>query len=558
MKRLAKILGCCFICILSSGIGNAQSPRAAQTPQNRLTTDQWRADLRYMIDQLEIRHVDLYGNISQDSFRREADAIAAKMPELTDEQILFELARLTVLIGDGHTGIFLPFDRENGFRRYPIEVFAASDGWLIMAAAPEYRGLVGSRIKRIEKMDIESVKSRLVQIMPRDNSYKLDAFFALFLIVPEVLRAAGVATDVDALAITVEGPDKKQTTHILKPVERSAKIDLQYVKPLAELPLWLGRRAEKFWFKHLEDKKAIYVQFNSADIGVGGPEAQFIAFAEDLTRTIERTKPEKLVIDLRWNSGGNTTRTRHILYSIIKSDAINQRGRLFAITSPTTYSAGVWHTVQLEKHTQTLFVGTPAGGRPNHSGELRRFRLPHSNAEVRYSAVYDRDSEAGDRRPAIMPDLLAPVSSDDYVNGRDPALEAIFSYQPKQPVIDVLRKTISDANVATAVARYKQLKRDQYNHYDFGIRQLATLGYELQAAGKLADSIEIYKLNTLEFPYSAWVYDSLGRAYAEKGDLELAIQNLEKAFSIDKLYTQALELTYDLKKRLKENAPKEE
>ena len=511
-----------------------------------------------MIDQLEVRHVDLYGNISREAFRREADAIAAKMPELTDEQILFELARLMVLIGDGHTGIFLPFDRENAFRRYPIEVFAASDGWLIMAAAPEYRGLVGSRIKRIEKMDIESVKSRLVQIMPRDNLYKLDAFFALFVIVPEVLRAAGVATDVDALAITVEGPDKKQSTHILKPVEKSARIDMQYVKPLAELPLWLGRRSEKFWFKHLEDKKSVYVQFNSADIGVGEPEAQFIAFTEDLTRTIERTKPEKLILDLRWNSGGNTTRTRHILYSIIKSDAINQRGRLFTITSATTFSAGVWHTVQLEKHTQTLFVGTPAGGRPNHSGELRRFRLPNSKAEVRYSAVYDRDSEAGDLRPAIIPDLLAPVSSEDYRNGRDPALEAIFNYQPKLPVIDVMRKTIADRNVDAAVKEYKTLKRERYNTYDFGIRQLASLGYELQTAGKIKDAIEIYKLNAAEHPYSAWPYDLLGRAYAENGDLELAIQNLERAFALDKRYTQALEMTYDLKKRLKGAVRKEE
>ncbi len=521
----------------------------AQSVKNKLTPEQWREDLRYMISELEIRHVDLYGNIPKETLRRETDAIAAKIPSLSDEQVLFEMARLTVLIGDGHTGIYLPFDRENGFRRYPIEVYPASDGWLIIATAPEYAGLIGTKLTRIEQTDIEKLRERLVPIMPRDNLNKLKAFFALFVVVPEVLRAAGVAKNVDALSITVEGPDGTLREAELKPVEKTSKTDWQFIKPPAELPLWLRRRSEKFWFTFIEDKKTMYVQFNSADVGVGEPEQQFITFANDLTKSIETNKAEKLIIDLRWNSGGNTTRTRHILYSIIKSDNVNQRGRLFTITSPTTFSAGVWHTVQLEQHTNTLFVGTPAGGRPNHSGELRRFRLPNSKAEVRYSAVYDQDSFTGDNRQAIMPDLLTPVSSEDYRNGRDPALEAIFNYKPKQPVIDAMRKTVDERGVEAAIAQFKALKSTEYNNYEFGVRQLANLGYELQTAGKINDAIEIYKLNVAEFPESAWVHDTIARAYQAQGNSTLAIAHFEKAFALDRRYTQSLEAVRELKKK---------
>lgn len=527
----------------------AQNNLQSRPVSMNLTTDQWRQDLRYMVSELEIRHADLYGNISRENFKREVKKLSARIPKLSSEQIIFEFARLTVLIRDGHTGIFLPHDRQSIFRRYPIEVYPASDGWLILAAAPEYANLIGTKIKSLEQTNIEKAFELIEPVMPRDNAFKLQAFFPSFLVVPEILSASGAAKNVDELTITVEDAEGKLRAATLKPVARNAKIDWQFVKPQENLPLWLKKRGEKFWFTFIEDKKTVYAQFNSADVGVGEPEAQFIAFANDLAKSIESNKAEKLIIDLRWNSGGNTTRTRHILYSIIKSENVNRPGHLFTITSGTTYSAAVWHALRFEQETETLFVGTPPGGRPNHSGELRRFRLPHSNWEVRYSAVYDHLSDPTDNRPTIFPDLLAPLSSGDYRSGRDPALEAIFNYQPKQPIADLLRKTIEDENLQAALEKFKTLKRTQYNTYDFGINQLNSLGQELLNARKTEEAITIFELNSKEFPYSAWVYDSLARAYQGAGKYKLAIENYEKAFAIDKRYSHTLEIVRELRKK---------
>jgi hypothetical protein len=522
----------------------------SQTVKNDLTAEEWREDLKYLVGELEVRHIDLYGNISKADFRRETDKLSAGIPSLTGERVIFEFARLLVLIGDGHTGIFLPFDRESPFRRYPIEVYPAADGWLVIGAAPEYASLIGTKIRRIEQTDVEKAFELLEPVMPRDNTYKLRAFFPQFMIVPEILSAAGVAKNVDELVVTVEDAGGNLRTATLKPVARNAAIDWRFVKPLADLPLWLKRRNEKYWFTFLEDKKAVYVQFNSADIGVGEPEAQFIAFTNDLTKSIETNKAEKLIIDLRWNSGGNTRRTRHLLYSIIKSERINRPGRLFTITSNTTYSAAVWHMLLLEQHTETLFVGTPAGGRPNHSGELRRFRLPKSRWEIRYAAAYDRLSDPGDTRPVIMPHLLTPLSAEDYRNGRDPALDAVFSYQPKQPVADVLRKTLAETGVKAALAQYQELKRSQYNRYDFDIGQLIGLGQELLGAGKTEAAIAVFDLNCAEHPFSAWSFYNLGYAYEQAGKFKPAIENYEKAFALDRRYTQVLDAIRELKKKI--------
>ncbi|HUH32778.1 MAG TPA: tetratricopeptide repeat protein [Daejeonella sp.] len=58
-------------------------------------------------------------------------------------------------------------------------------------------------------------------------------------------------------------------------------------------------------------------------------------------------------------------------------------------------------------------------------------------------------------------------------------------------------------------------------------------GYSLLASNKIDEAIELFALNVKFYP-TAWnVYDSLGEAYALKGNKELAIKNYEKSVQIN-------------------------
>jgi Flp pilus assembly protein TadD len=53
-------------------------------------------------------------------------------------------------------------------------------------------------------------------------------------------------------------------------------------------------------------------------------------------------------------------------------------------------------------------------------------------------------------------------------------------------------------------------------------------------------AIEIFRLNVEEYP-DAWnPYDSLGEAYMEAGELELAIENYEKSLELNANNTNAV------------------
>jgi Tfp pilus assembly protein PilF len=59
------------------------------------------------------------------------------------------------------------------------------------------------------------------------------------------------------------------------------------------------------------------------------------------------------------------------------------------------------------------------------------------------------------------------------------------------------------------------------------------LGYELLSMSKTKLAQDIFKVNTMLYPTSSNVYDSYAEASMILGENDLAIENYEKAFSLD-------------------------
>jgi tetratricopeptide (TPR) repeat protein len=98
----------------------------------------------------------------------------------------------------------------------------------------------------------------------------------------------------------------------------------------------------------------------------------------------------------------------------------------------------------------------------------------------------------------------------------------------------LLFKTIDEKDVASAIKLYRDMKISAAGgEYDFGEMELNRLGYQLLQARKLAEAIEIFKLNVEMFPKAFNTYDSLGEAYMVHGDKELAIANYKQSLQLN-------------------------
>ena len=63
--------------------------------------------------------------------------------------------------------------------------------------------------------------------------------------------------------------------------------------------------------------------------------------------------------------------------------------------------------------------------------------------------------------------------------------------------------------------------------------EMNLLGYRFLQDGKIKDAIELFKLNTMAYPNSGNVFDSLGEAYMNDGQNDLAIKNYEKSLQLN-------------------------
>lgn len=172
----------------------------------------------------------------------------------------------------------------------------------------------------------------------------------------------------------------------------------------------------------------MFFQYNSVRNDQKEP---FAAFTERLFKFIGENAVEKLVIDLRWNNGGNTFLLTPLIRGLIKNEKINQRGKLFVITGRRTYSAAQNASTFFERHTSAIFVGEPTGSSPNFVGEEDPFVLPYSKILANVSNLFWQSAFPQDERTWIAPLIYVPPTFKAYSANRDAALEAILEYRDR-------------------------------------------------------------------------------------------------------------------------------
>jgi len=101
--------------------------------------------------------------------------------------------------------------------------------------------------------------------------------------------------------------------------------------------------------------------------------------------------------------------------------------------------------------------------------------------------------------------------------------------------------------VKGAIEQYQEIKNNQPDSYNFTENDLNMLGYQLLWRDMNEAAIEVFKLNIQAYPQSANPFDSLGEAYMASGVEELAIENFEKALSLDSNIPSAIDALKKLK-----------
>ena len=379
-----------------------------------LTAEQWRRDLEFFANEVTTKHRDPFHFISKAQFDQSVSNLHQRIPAMKDYEVVAGLHRLAALIGDGHT--FL--DTSGLYARFPLEGFWFGTDFRVIRAAPEYREALGARIISIGSVSIGEARKRIQQLVPQgENQWYVLNSSAHLLMSVEPLAASGVLPGLASADFTFEDDSGRRFKLRIGPVPAGAgESERVAIEPM---PLPFQHQEDPLWFTYLADSKTVYVNFRSyQDL-----ETQ----SARLWEHIEKHPAERLIIDMRWNQGGNYTKGReHLIYKLIFMPTLNRAGHLFVITGRGTFSAGMTNITDFHRETEAILVGEPTGARPNGYQENHLLTLPLSKLRFSCSKLrYRFQPHSG--ADAVFPDHRIDPDWSSFSAGKDAALEWILA-----------------------------------------------------------------------------------------------------------------------------------
>jgi tetratricopeptide (TPR) repeat protein len=232
---------------------------------------------------------------------------------------------------------------------------------------------------------------------------------------------------------------------------------------------------------------------------------------------------------------------------------------LFVLTSRQTFSGGEGLAYNLQAQNRATIIGDTTGGGANPAMNWHLYKdfyilIPFGRA---VNPITGTNWEG----IGVLPDI--PVQADKaldtaLIHARLSAL--YYCNNRKEKIIKSYNQCLVKLDQAENL--YKDSPRDAEKLIDSVLTNLLDtevldqsavdrIGYKYLNKKKNQMAIGIFKVNVRKFPESAQVYDSLGEAYLESNNWELAKLNYEKAFKLDPESPSTIEALKTIQQKIK-------
>lgn len=390
---------------------------------------QRRADLAYFDRLVREVHPNGFHAIAEARWAEAVRDLAARANTMSAIEFNAELMRLAALVGDGHTAVFPVVEGDHAWRLLPIYTRRVADGWIVAAAAPQLRELVGGRLMRVGGRPFDEAFADISRYVASDNDETKLWLGGVALQSFEAYRAIGVA-GAAFVEVEAELANGQTRTFRLEPIAvdrdpnaRTAPADWPASGSQAA---WLATADQPFAARWIADARTVYAQVNQ----VADAEGHTLeAFGAEVLTMLRRRHAARLIIDLRHNNGGDVNLVTGFLNAFHQYAPLHREAAVVVLIGPRTFSAAMGLAGALERDFDAVFIGWPTGGRPNVYATERPFRLPYSGITGIVSARWHQDGQSGDdARPWIAPDVAVWPTRADLAAGRDPVLDAALRY----------------------------------------------------------------------------------------------------------------------------------
>lgn len=353
---------------------------------------------------IEKKHINPFTKISKEKFETDLqnliDSILKGMD--TDEAYL-KWMEINASLDDEHTTIA---------RRsylYPFYfILFDDDGIIVMQTLKMYESLLGARLIAIGDVPIDSIIPKLKKLTPGNENWK-KCLLPYYLNATYILHGLKIAGPYAVNYTFLKGQD----TLLIKTdcYQKDSSVALVPKEPLLRFS-----ENKPYWFTMIDDRKALYFNYQKC---TEYKEESMDEFLDRLKTTIGKKKPERIIIDLRTNSGGNSELLNPFIEYLARHRLAKEK-KVFVLTGRATFSSALINAYNLKKRANATIIGDMSGGNVNHFGEIKSEVLKKTEIRLNYSTKYfELDKKYTTGLPA---DILITPQFQNRMEGIDETL----------------------------------------------------------------------------------------------------------------------------------------
>jgi hypothetical protein len=392
---------------------------AAYCQENR--TAQWQDDLVYYQKELQIRHIDVYNKIDQQSFENELNQISSAIEKSTNWEIAVELMRLTRKIGDGHTSVSLANWETHYF---PIEVKKISNKWRVVKVSEAYSSVLGATLTKIDGKPIQEIENELSEVVQFvENEHSKLVRIGEYLPLCELLYTMKITKHADEARFRFTTDTGKNPDVLIQGVPQNELNSQKYKELKIGVPGITKPDNPDFdflWFTQVEGTAITYIRFDSYPSF-----EEMMPFVEKLVGFVMQNQSRQVIIDLRNNGGGDLYIGLIMANALNMVDGIDWKNGVYVLSSGITFSAGASNVALFRELLNAKIVGTPTGSNPTGYQDMDAFNLPNSNLRITYSKRLFRIQETATE--GVQPDFFIDYNWESYANGEDNILNELLA-----------------------------------------------------------------------------------------------------------------------------------
>jgi hypothetical protein len=419
-----------------------------------LGAQQMREDLVYLRDVWGPMDKS-FGPQQRTQFEGIVNSAIARVDSLTPVEFSLEVTRAVAVSGNAHTEAELgPY-----FRALPFKAAWFSDGLYIVRTHPAYAALLGARIDRFGPLSAEEALRHVAPFISGTDAH-IRVISPGYLRLLEVLQHVGATNSFNKVRLHLTlrngkpqsvtlGEEPTHDPEGLPPSQQLIRLEGNGNPPdrwpdllddVHSVPSAYERYADlaSEWIG--VEGRVLYIRSNLIADSPGSSESFEIRTAKLLRDDVLKGKPNRVIVDLRLNNGGNFFNTIFFCQALPK---LAPDAKVFVLVGPGTLSAALSTAAMLKGNggSHVVLVGETMGDRPQFWSEGSQAPLPNSRILVRSASGYHDwangcddpsrcfwiDVAISKKNVALEPEIRVATTFGDYAAGRDSVLAAALA-----------------------------------------------------------------------------------------------------------------------------------